>query len=525
MIRHIRDLDAGTAQADVCVIGSGAAGLTVALEFEGTPLRVIVLEGGESRLDPASQDLYRAHSAGLDHGGINDARFRVFGGTTTRWAGQVLPLFDIDFERRDWLPRSGWPLTRDELEPYYSRASEVLGVPRLPRDPLLEWPDGLLPRVDFDTHLVEPFVSTYSPHPDFARAFRRLLDTSANVEVILGANVVEVVPDRAVSHVEHVAVQAFSGQKLDVRADYFVLCCGGIESVRILLASSRHCEGGLGNDRDLVGRCFQDHPGLLVGRIRDPDDAGLAARFLPRRVDGVRYRPARFRSADELQRREKLLHCCGEVFFSFADSVEAGGRLFTALRRRERPTDLKADLRAIAMDPAPLLREAARLATGSAADVPPVQYLAVGCEQAPNPRSRLYLSHDRDHLGMRRLALDWRLTHAEVVSIRRFAEVAADELMRLGVGRVDLDEFALPEDPDELSGVVSDFAHHMGAIRMAESAEEGVVDSQCMVFGIENLYVGSAAVFPTAGFSNPTFTLMALCIRIADAIRQRSDRL
>jgi choline dehydrogenase-like flavoprotein len=525
MIRHIRDLDASSAQADVCIIGSGAAGLTVALELEGTSLRVIVLEGGGERLDQTSQGLYQAELAGLHHKGITDARFRVFGGTTTRWTGQVLPLFDIDFEQRDWLPRSGWPFTRDELEPYYQRANDVLGVPRLPRHPLLEWPDGLLPPVDFDSHLIEPFVSTYSPHLNFGRAYRRLLETSTNLEVILGANVVEVVPDRAVSHVQHVAVQAFSGQKVDIRADYFVLCCGGIESARILLASSRHCEGGLGNGHDLVGRCFQDHPRLVVGAIREPHGAGLGSRFRGRRVNGVRYNPSRFRSADGLQRRERLLHCYGEVLFSAADSLAASKRLFAAMRQRERPTELKASLRAIAADPIPVLREAARFATRRAFDVPPLGYLAVGCEQVPNPRSRLYLTDDRDQLGMRRLALDWRLTRAEVTSIRRFAEVAADELRRLGVGRVDLDEFTLPDDPDELSGVVWDFAHHMGAIRMAERAADGVVDPQCMVFGIENLYVGSAAVFPTTGFANPTFTLIALCIRIADTLRQRSGQL
>jgi choline dehydrogenase-like flavoprotein len=525
MIRHIRDLDGSSAQADVCIIGSGAAGLTVALELEATPLRVIVLEGGGARLDETSQGLYQAQSAGLHHKGITDFRFRVFGGSTTRWAGQVLPLFDIDFEQRDWIPRSGWPFTRDELEPYYRRAGEVLGVPRLPRHPPLEWPDGLSPPAAFDPHLIEPVVSTYSPHLDFGRAYRRLLDTSANLDVILDANVVELVPDRAVSHVQHVAVQAFAGQKVDVHADYFVLCCGGIESVRILLASSRYCEGGLGNSRDLVGRCFQDHPGLVVGAIHEPHGAGLGAAFLAQRVNGVRYNPARFRSADELQRREKLLHCYGEVLFSAADSVNAGKALLTALRRRGRPTDLMATLRAIAVDPTPLLREAARFATGRAPDAPPLGYLVAGCEQVPNPRSRLYLTDDHDQLGMRRLALDWRLTHAEVASIRRFAEIAADELRRLRVGRVDFNEFALPEDPDELSGVVWDFAHHMGAIRMAESASDGVVDPECVVFGIENLYVGSTAVFPTSGFSNPTFTLLALCIRIADAIRQRSGRL
>ena len=508
----------------MCIIGSGAAGVTIALELEDTPLRVIVLEGGERDPDPASQALYRAAVVGLAHKGINDQRFRVFGGTTTRWAGQALPLFDIDFEQRDWVQRSGWPLSRDELDSYYRRASDVLGVPPFPRHPLHEWPDELLPRVRFDPDLIEMFLSTYSPTPDFGRAYGPRLTEARNVEIILGANAVEIVPDAPVSYIQHVTAQSLSGRKLDVRARFFVLCCGGIESVRVLLASNRHVDPGLGNERDLVGRFFQDHPGLVVGALRGPVHPELGTHFLPQRAGGVRYRTSRFRSADGLQRREELLHCYGEVVFRFGDSVEAANRILTALNRRERPSDLRSALRAIASSPVPAVRAAARHAAGQSRDIRGVQMcLAVGCEQAPNPMSRLYLTDERDELGMRRLALDWQLTEAEVGSIRRFTEVAADELRRLGLGELDLTTFHLPDDPGQLSGVLWDFAHHMGAIRMARTSTDGVVDPSCRVFGLENLYVGSAAVFPTSGFSNPTLTLIALCIRIADTIRQQTS--
>jgi choline dehydrogenase-like flavoprotein len=538
VITDIGEIENGRLTGDVCVVGAGAAGVTIARELDSTGLRVLVLEGGARGVDERTQSLYRSEVVGLAHHGIHTMRFRTFGGTTTRWPGEVLPLFDLDFEHRDWVPDSGWPVGRDELDAYYRRASESLSVPTFPRRLADAWPGALPPAPAFDQGRVTPFFSEHAPQPDFARAYGRQLALSEDVEVVLAANVVELVADQATSYVQAARARSLDGVEVEVDAGFFVVCCGGIDSARLLLASDRYSEGGLGNGNDLVGRYFQDHPGLRVGPI-EPSDDQVRETFSPRRERGVKFQP-RFAASEQLQRKERLLGTCGEVLFDAPDSgpavarprsvvresrsIEAGKSLVQALRRRERPPNLAFSLGAIARDPGPLLRAGARyfLLGRPALDTSGTPVLTMSCEQAPNPHSRAYLAASRDELGMRRVALDWQLSEQEVQACRRFAEVAAAEFERLGFGRVDLDSFELPDDPAELSGRVVDRGHHMGTTRMAADPQNGVVDADCKVFGLDNLYLGSCGVFPTSGSTNPTFTLIALCIRIADTIRQRA---
>jgi choline dehydrogenase-like flavoprotein len=156
VIRELEHVDGDRLTTDVCIIGSGAAGLTLANELKGTGIRVLVLEAGGRRIEARSQELYRADVVGLAHGGVHDLRFRVFGGSTTRWAGQALPLADIDFAQRDWVPASGWPITRDELEPYYERASAVMNIHRFPRSAVDGWPEELPAPPPFDERLLTP---------------------------------------------------------------------------------------------------------------------------------------------------------------------------------------------------------------------------------------------------------------------------------------------------------------------------------------------------------------------------------
>src|SRR4051794_9988344 len=145
ILRRLSDIGPGRVRADVCIIGAGAAGLTLAAELDGSPLRTIVLEGGGKRHDKRAQALYRSDVVGLAHGGIHELRFRVFGGTTTRWAGQALPLSDIDFTAREWVPGSGWPFGRDAIEGHYRRASALMQIPAFPRHLERNWPATLPP--------------------------------------------------------------------------------------------------------------------------------------------------------------------------------------------------------------------------------------------------------------------------------------------------------------------------------------------------------------------------------------------
>jgi choline dehydrogenase-like flavoprotein len=522
MICEIEQLETERLAVDVCIVGAGAAGLTVARELDGGPLRVVVLEAGRRRWNDATQALYRTEVVGLPHGGVHGYRVRGLGGSTVAWAGQVLPFFDIDFERRDWIPRSGWPLSRDDLEPEYLRMAALMEVPPFPRDPR-SWTPALDPPPPLDPAELEPYYSEFSPRPNFADTMAPQLSRSEHVTVVLGTNVVELVPDRASRSIDVVMTRSLTRRKLDVEAAFVVLCCGGIENARVLLASRSRSEAGIGNEHDLVGRFFQDHPGFVVGPLR-AGRRDLVRTLAPRRVNGVKYAP-RIRVADRLQRQERLLHVGTGLVFDLTQSasVRAGKLVFRSLRtphlRRRTPRALLE----VARDPSPLFRAAARyfVGGGTALDTTVQPIVAVGGEQAPNPSSRVFLVDERDELGVPRIALDWQLTAADLESYRRMAELAATSFERVGVGSVDLDEFDLPSDPSALGALAVDSGHHMGTTRMAAAPEDGVVDPDCRVFGVENLFVASCSVFPTSGIANPTFTMLALCLRVAATIRAR----
>jgi choline dehydrogenase-like flavoprotein len=519
MILDIEDCDATTLQADVCVVGSGAAGITVASALAHSSFSLVVLEAGGTTIEPAAQALYRSEIAGLEHGGIHELRFRVFGGTTTRWAGQALPLMDIDLQARTWIPSSGWPIARGDLEPYYQRACELLEIPAfLPsgsngEQSPIEYSPG------FDPARMVALVSRFSPRPNFASSHGARLASRTNVRVVLRANVTELVTDAAATCVALARARGLSGREIAVRAGVFVVCAGGIETPRILLASDRHAPGGVGNGNDLVGRCFQDHPGVEVGPIRGGDRRRTRKVFRPRRIRGVRYQPL-FRVSERLQREEALLNMGGAALYPMSRSLQAGKVAFRSLRERRLDAEARGAWREVVRNPFPTASAAGRyfVLRQPALDTSGVAVLTVGGEQAPNRDSRVYLSAQVDALGMRKLVLDWRLTTAEIRSWQRFAEVAAGELERCGYGSVELERFRLPEDPDDLSGIAVDLGHHIGTTRMATDPSRGVVDRDCRVFGMANLYLASSSVFPTGGFSNPTLTIMALALRLADHV-------
>jgi choline dehydrogenase-like flavoprotein len=520
MITDIEQLGGDRLQADICIVGGGAAGLTLAAELDGGALRVVVLEAGREGPDPSAQGLYDSAVIGLPHGGIHGYRLRGLGGSTVAWAGQVLPLFDIDFERRDWIPGSGWPLTRDDLEPYYRRLAELMEVPPFDRD-AHGWPQRLPPPPPIDRDLLAPYYSEFSPRPNFAQTLAPRLRASAQVTVVLGAVVTELVPDPLSASVDALSARSLSGRALTVVARFVVLCGGGFENARLLLDSTRRSEAGIGNDGDLVGRYFQDHPGLVVGPLHVRDHR-LVSALAPRRLGLVKFAP-RLRLDERIQRAERRAHVGAGVVFDLSQpqSVRSGKLLLQAIRARHLRPRVAGALGDVARDPLPLVRSAARYFVGRRAaldiGVPPL--LAVGGEQRPNRESRIVLRDERDAVGMRQVALDWRICAEDLSDYRRAAEIAAAEFERIGIGNVDLDAVRLPEDPAEAGGLLLDSGHHMGTTRMGASSDDGVVDSHGKVFGVDNLYVASCSVFPTGGIANPTFTMLALCLRLADTLR------
>ncbi len=240
-------------RCDVCVIGTGPAGTTLALELKDSGLDVVVLEAGGRQPDCGTTSLYNTEVVGLPHDGVHDGRARVFGGTSTLWGGQSLPLDPIDFEKRDWVVHSGWPINYDDLADFYPRGERYLHIEGMSYGPKAWCAMGLKPPA-FDPDKIDIALSKFTYQPNFADCYGSELESAANIRVILHANVTELVPTENGREISHAVIKTLEGKSCEVHAKSIVVCCGAIESARVLLVSDSVTPGGLGNGEGLVGR-------------------------------------------------------------------------------------------------------------------------------------------------------------------------------------------------------------------------------------------------------------------------------
>jgi len=480
-------------EADVCIIGAGAAGISMAREFIGTSKTVALLESGGLEFDPRTQSLYQGNNVGMPSFDVHVNRLRYFGGTTNHWAGHCRPLDPVDFQRRDGIPQSGWPIGRDTLDPYYRRAQPLFELGEYRYDDLGYFTDRIgLPALKTKDSRLRSVVYNQSPPTRFGTVYRKDLRNARNVTVYLHANVLELESDPSASTVTGARVACIDGPRLTVRAEVFVLATGGMENPRLLLLSRGANPAGLGNERDLVGRYFMDHVLLRPGA-----DIALS-------VPGVNLR---------------LYNALHDI---------AGGRMFSVLAvaeermSRERLGNFRIHLVPERLHYQHPLGPVFSILDGNESPAPanPNVYGTVGLhvvlEPVPNPESRITLGEDRDLLGQRRIAVNWQLTDAERRNLRRAMELAAIEFGRMGLGRGAGEIF---RDPDHWPGNLEAGKHHCGTTRMSDSPASGVVDSDCKVHGIDNLYVAGSSVFPTIGYANPTLTIVALALRLTDHIK------
>jgi choline dehydrogenase-like flavoprotein len=525
MILDFSDFQDGAAVlADICIVGAGAAGITVAREFIGTRLSVLILEGGGLETEPESQKLYDSEIVGLPHVGIHEGRARVFGGTTTLWGGQALRLDAFDLQKRSWVPYSGWPITLGELEPYYYRAERVLGLGPSASYSSLCATFGVTPPT-FDPARLYIECTRWSPKPNFGTVYRQELRRASNIRVLLHANATSIVTDDSAATVQKIEFRTLGGKQGTARARVYLICCGGIETARLLLASDRVEPYGVGNKHDLVGRFFQEHIHVRLGEIRTNRRRCLQNCFESYYRNGLKYFPV-ISLSHETQAENELLSVHGAPMFEGAQesSIAAMKELFRILIRgtKPRPGELGRFLRDAMTSPVDLCRLGYRFCIEKRAGTPKKGrvYLGAQAEQAPNPDSRITLSESRDHLGMRKTKLDWRVGDLERRTLREYIRTVANEFERLELGSFNLTQVSLLDDVFGWCQMARDSSHHMGTTRMHESPRQGVVDPLCQVHGIAGLYIGSSSVFPTGARSNPTLTILALCLRLADRLKQ-----
>jgi choline dehydrogenase-like flavoprotein len=533
--------DLSIIESEVCIVGGGVAGITLALELKKHAFRTCVIESGGFISDDATRDLYRGESIGLPYKFSDRCRSRFFGGSSNCWGGWCRPLEEEDFARREWVPNSGWPFTRSELGPYYERTRSILRLGPNRFDTNF-WVNAIgnpaVRKIPFTTDRVADGISQFSPPVRFGSLYREELARSKQVTVYLYANAVDINIDDAQT-VGVLKVRTLSGRRANVKAKVFVLAAGGIENARLLLVSNKVWPAGLGNHNDLVGRFFMDHPRLYSGRIRFREDWSRGKLY------DFKYHyhnkelaahgtcvAAQFGLAPYVQEREQLLNAriCFSSVLPGEESKAAEALLRTRNRfqKQEQPGhSLMRDMLALLAEPidATVFVLAHYLALRSL--VKHFRFQAI-VEPAPNPDSRVMLSQQRDQLGMNRVKVDWRLGSLVRRTFDRTLAIVAEELNRAGVADVVLDP---PIENGEWPKTFEEEGcfHHMGTTRMHDSPTFGVVDRNCRVHGISNLYVAGSSVFPTAGGNFPTMTIVALALRLSDhlatkALRQPSLR-
>jgi choline dehydrogenase-like flavoprotein len=525
-----RDPDAADGFRDVCIIGAGAAGITLAERLAAMGRSVCLLESGGLDFEHATQDLYRGSNLGMPYYDLDQSRLRFFGGTVAIWGGRCALLDPIDFEQRDWVPYSGWPIARSDLDPYYRRAHTQLELGKFNYEGDI-WAELGVENPGFNSGELEAVLWRFDESNErFTAPHRRALLDSEFVRVLLHANAVRVQADAEGRAVDHVVVQPLGGEQRSVRARHYILACGAIENCRLLLASNDVEPAGIGNNRDQVGRFFMEHPSGRIGKVETLRPYELWASFQKRFMrEGPPLAPA-LRLGDDAQRDYRALNSI--VTFKLqrdpSRGVAIGNRIYQNLKHSIAPSRsgraLNHAYRAIR---GWIHREVRNSVERLRAQAGMTQlYLIARGEQAPNPASRVLLSSQRDAFGNPCADLDWQLSEIDKHTVRVFAETFDRELRRLGKGSVILSEWLhdstpeWPVDPTVGNHPLAHY-HHLGGTRMSSEPSLGVVDPDCRVHGYDNLHVAGSSVFVTGGWANPTLTILALALRLADHLDRR----
>ncbi|HSW16120.1 MAG TPA: GMC family oxidoreductase [Ramlibacter sp.] len=539
---------------DVCIIGAGPAGISLAREFIGARHEVVLLESGGFEANAAAQAL----ADGPTHGDVKpsiEVNRRQFGGNSNVWridvaAGEVglrHAIFDeIDFQPRAWMPNSGWPIARDQLIPYYERAQSVCGA-----GPFLYRPEAFesanVKRLPLEDSDLQTGMFQFGPAAVFNAVYRDELFAAPNVRLYTWATAIELVPRESGEAVSCLRVARPGGAPFWISARKFVLAAGGFENPRLLLMSNHQQAAGLGNRHDVVGRYYHDH---LQGRSGYfvPTDAALfeqARLYDLRRVNGVAAMGF-LKLSPQAMERDRLPNINCMLYPRPAERQTRAIESFNSLRELRRSSGARAE--PVSVYPHESQRQHLLNVMRGIDYVGKMAYLARthrqstsyglghggwsqlnelgrrftrfevwhSIEQSPHRDNRVTLSPERDAYGCPKLQLDWHWPAQDIAATLRAQRLIASELARCGLGRLRLEL-----DPQGLPNIVRPVGSHhlMGTTRMHDDPKQGVVDAHCRVHGVANLFVAGSSTFPAGGYANPTLTIVAMSLRIADRLK------
>ena len=555
MIEDAEKLPSGLAiTADLCIVGAGAAGISLALQFAGTKLKVVLIESGGLRETDETRALYQGDvvSSPLYHLPPDQDRNRVFGGSTLTWTGRCVPYDPIDFEERPWIEHSGWPISFDDVARYYPAAMKLLEAGDFIYSATNAIPGGMRPMIrgftpkEFSLDTIERF----SCPTNFGARYGHRLASSGNVHVILNASCVKLETSPDGTRITKCVLRTLNGKQLEVEAKQNVLAMGGMEIPRLLLASKNEIfPNGLGNSYDNVGRYYMSHIGGIIGALAFTVPSDTIWHGFERAWDGV-YCRRRIAITPEAQRRLGIgnavfrlqypdpadyRHRTGVLslfFLAYGHRMGLLSRVFLGPSTLEYPS-IRHQYTSRLQHAMNILSSQLEIAKFSAnrvwadklavrrypfAIVHPksnVFRLEVHSEQMPNRESRIMLTSDRDALDMPRLKVHWHYSPLDIRTVDEGLKLLQAELAAWGGGKLDYTS-------EELEQCIwCQGAHHIGTVRMSKHVADGVVNIDCRVHGLENLYIASSGVFPTSSQANPTLTIVAMTLRLADYLKQR----
>jgi len=506
--------------SDVCIVGGGPAGISLALGLAGRDnLRVTLLESGGLTFEEHTQELARADVVGTPYYPLHETRIRALGGSSWSWGGICTPMDALAFEARPWIPNGGWPFPQSTLAPYLDTALELCGITSATRAEVDQATIATFAASGLDEAQVQPVPIYFGRPVRFGPAYRERLEAASNVTVQLHTTATGLAVERG----RVVGIPVVSdGRRAVLRARSVVLAAGGIENARLLLIAG---QGG-----DAAGRYFMEHP-RVVDRFRIRAGETPLSRLVGGGAAGT-LRFFRLSTSDALQRREGLLNQHVNLELGYLGQASrqwpAVRRLATLMRRPWNESPYFQDvgggrLKLRFSDLSVALRRPDQSALSALAALagPPAlrRFLEVSSaiEQLPERDNRVELLPEVDALGMPRVRVHWRVGETEERTYRRSLQVVVEQLTRLEPG---LAQARLGEPDPWPSQVIGNW-HHEGTTRMHANPDMGVVDTDCRVHGLDNLYVAGSSVFPASGSTSPTVTIVQLALRLADQLEAR----
>ena len=548
MISDARALpDATVIQADFCLVGAGAAGISLALALSRSGCKVLLLESGGEKEEPATQALYEGHVVNPAlHSPADSYRQRRFGGTTTIWGGRCVPYDPLDFEARSYVPHSGWPIGYDEIARYYPQANRLCeaGVFDYRSETAFDRPlKPMIPGFD-QRHFTTDTMERFSCPTDFHIRYHDKL-SGPTIQVLLHANLTRIVLSEDGNRVTGLEARTLAGNGFSVRASCFVLCTGGLETVRLLLANRDVHAQGIGNQHDVVGRYYMCHIAGTMGGVRFSIPPASIWNGYDMADEGV-YCRRRLALRPEVQEREQVGNFVARLHHPRITDPRHGNGILSALYCAKPFIAYEYAKRLFEEDPASLKNWAKHL-QNVALGVPDIMGFAwhmlrdrklaarkfpsvviksraglysvdFHAEQMPDPTSRVGLAQEKDPLGMPRISIDWRYMQQDVHTVQRSLALLKQDIAQSGVGSFEYDPQSVEK---EMVRYGAYGGHHIGTVRMGASPRTSVTNSDCRVHGVANLYLAGSGVFPTSSQANPTLTIVALSLRLADHLHSR----